>query len=78
MNTKGCILEKVKYCLDCHDLPLGFFELEDKGSYISKILNISRPMHPSWLRCFSWNSQIYYFSLKSGRIIFNYLTNSKE
>jgi hypothetical protein len=35
-------------------------------------------MNPSWVRCFSWHNQIYYLSLKSGRVIYKHSNEGED
>lgn len=78
MDSKGCLLERGKYNIDCRDIPLGIIEEVKTPNYVWWLLGISLEMHPHWLRCFSWKSHLFFFSLKSGRVIFKHQTGEAE
>jgi hypothetical protein len=70
INDKSCILEKSRHLLDFQDFPIAFLSNTHPDSYIDKVLSVSSPMEPWWLRCFSYQNQLYFLSLKTGKIVY--------
>jgi len=70
INDKGWLLEKSRHVFNFQEFPFGFLSSENKNNYLNKALAISLPMEPWWLRCFSWQNQLYFISLKTGKVIY--------
>jgi hypothetical protein len=69
LDSGGCVLERSTHAIHTSGLGLDFLQHIANGHIAKRLLQLSRPLQPWWIRCFTWEDRLYFLSLKTGRIL---------